>query len=107
MTQPSHHSQLTPDNDILTKVAAYLPKSPFALGHLVDHPYGDEGEGDGGQEPADDVGPHRVGVRVAELEWGMFDYGEYEGALCRASENGDIIVHMDQLYSSSKHGNLD
>lgn len=52
---------------------------------LVKHEDGDDEQGDAGHEPAEDVGPQRVDVALAEFQRGVLDNGEDEGALARRS----------------------
>lgn len=59
----------------------HLSKSPFSLDYFVNHKQRDEGERDGGYEPTQDVGPEWINIGATELQRGVFDDGEDEGAL--------------------------
>lgn len=60
---------------------AHLLQSAFSMHHFIQHKQWDEGEGDSGDEPAQDVCPEWINISVIELKRGVFDDGEDEGAL--------------------------
>lgn len=59
----------------------HLSQGALSLYEFTEHKQGDEEQGDGGNEPAKDVGPQRINVRATELQRGVFDNGEDERAL--------------------------
>lgn len=61
--------------------SAHLTKGPLSVYELVEHKDWYEGEGDGGQEPAQNVGPQWINISAAELQGRVSNDGEDEGAL--------------------------
>lgn len=64
---------------------AHLLQCPFTVCQLIKHKDGNNGQGAAGHEPAQDVGPQRVDVAVAEFQWGVLDDGKDKGALAGRS----------------------
>lgn len=66
------------------------------MDYPIQHKQRREGEGHGGNEPAQDVGPQRINVGVTELQRRVFDNGEDERAL-RWKETTKMAVRYSHL----------
>lgn len=80
-----------------------LLKSAFSFYHSVQHKEWDDGEGDGGNEPAQDVRPQRINVSVAELQRGVFDNREDERAKADEGSNVSPAVLHQRVRAITNH----
>lgn len=65
----------------LVENRTHLLQGSFSCGHFIQHKQRNEWEGDGGDEPANDVSPEWVNIGLAEPQWGVFDNREEESSL--------------------------